>query len=134
MIEVTRLFDFPYYQLEKHNLDAALVTKKNGKWEATSTKEYIDKANALSRALLKLGVNKDDKIAVISSTNRTEWNIVDIGVLQLGAQNIPIYPTISAEDYEYVLNHSESIYCFVSDKEVLEKINKVKDKTIHQYI
>ncbi len=129
MIEVTRLFDFPYYQLEKHNLDAALVTKKNGKWEATSTKEYIDKANALSRALLKLGVNKDDKIAVISSTNRTEWNIVDIGVLQLGAQNIPIYPTISAEDYEYVLNHSESIYCFVSDKEVLEKINKVKDKT-----
>ena len=129
MIEVTRLFDFPYYQLEKHNLEAALVTKKNGTWEATSTKEYIDKANALSRALLKLGVNKDDKIAVISSTNRTEWNIVDIGVLQLGAQNIPIYPTISAEDYEYVLNHSESIYCFVSDKEVLEKINKVKDKT-----
>mgnify|MGYP000889259068 FL=1 len=90
MIEVTRLFDFPYYQLEKHNLDAALVTKKNGKWEATSTKEYIDKANALSRALLKLGVNKNDKIAVISSTNRTEWNIVDIGVLQLGAQNILI--------------------------------------------
>ena len=129
MIEVTRLFDFPYYQLEKHNLEAALVTKKNGTWEATSTKEYIDKANALSRALLRLGVNKNDKIAVISSTNRTEWNIVDIGVLQLGAQNIPIYPTISAEDYEYVLNHSESIYCFVSDKEVLEKINKVKDKT-----
>lgn len=129
MIEVTRLFDFPYYQLEKYNLDAALVTKKNGKWEATSTKEYIDKANALSRALLKLGVNKDNKIAVISSTNRTEWNILDIGILQLGAQNIPIYPTISAEDYEYVLNHSESIYCFVSDKEVLEKINKVKNKT-----
>lgn len=129
MIQVTRLFDFPYYQLDKHNLNAALVTKKNGKWEATSTKEYIDKANALSRALLRLGVNKNDKIAVISSTNRTEWNIVDIGVLQLGAQNIPIYPTISAEDYEYVLNHSESIYCFVSDKEVLEKINKVKDKT-----
>ena len=129
MIQVTRLFDFPYYQLDKHNLNAALVTKKNGKWEATSTKEYIDKANALSRALLKLGVNKNDKIAVISSTNRTEWNIVDIGVLQLGAQNIPIYPTISAEDYEYVLNHSEAIYCFVSDEEVLEKINKVRQNT-----
>ncbi|MFC7443806.1 MULTISPECIES: AMP-dependent synthetase/ligase [Mesoflavibacter] len=129
MIQVTRLFDFPYYQLDKHNLNAALVTKKNGKWEATSTKEYIDKANALSRALLKLGVNKNDKIAVISSTNRTEWNIVDIGVLQLGAQNIPIYPTISAEDYEYVLNHSEAIYCFVSDEEVLQKINKVRQNT-----
>ena len=129
MTEITRLFDFPYYQLEKHNLKAALVTKKNGEWIKTSTQEYIDKANAISRALLRLGINKHDKIAIISSTNRTEWNIMDIGILQTGAQNIPIYPTISAEDYEYVLNHSEAIYCFVSDKEVLEKVNKVKDRT-----
>ncbi|MBR9756536.1 MAG: long-chain fatty acid--CoA ligase [Algicola sp.] len=129
MTEITRLFDFPYYQLENHNLDKAFVTKYQGKWSAISTKEYIDKANAISRALLKLGVNKDDKIAVISSTNRTEWNIVDIGVLQLGAQNIPIYPTISAEDYEYVLNHSESIYCFVSDEEVFKKVSQVKANT-----
>ncbi|TDY11848.1 AMP-dependent synthetase/ligase [Meridianimaribacter flavus] len=129
MTEITRLFDFPYYQLENNSLEKALVTKYDGEWIATSTQEYIDKANALSRALLKLGIQKNDKIAVISSTNRTEWNIVDIGVLQLGAQNIPIYPTISAEDYEYVLNHSESIYCFVSDEEVLEKVNKVIGNT-----
>ncbi len=129
MTEVTRLFDFPYYQLEKFNLDAALVTKYNGEWIKTSTKDYLDKANAVSRALLKLGVQKNDKIAVISSTNRTEWNIMDIGVLQVGAQNIPIYPTISSDDYEYVLNHSESIYCFVSDEEVLEKVNKVIGNT-----
>ena len=129
MTEVTRLFDFPYYQLEKYNLDAALVTKYDGKWVKTSTQEYLDKANAVSRALLKLGIQKNDKIAVISSTNRTEWNIMDVGILQLGAQNIPIYPTISSEDYEYVLNHSESIYCFVSDEEVLEKVNKIKGNT-----
>lgn len=129
MTEITRLFDFPYYQLEKFDLDAALVTKKDGTWVETSTREYLEKANAVSRALLKLGIKKNDKIAVISSTNRTEWNIMDIGILQLGAQNIPIYPTISAEDYEYVLNHSESIYCFVSDEEVLEKVNKIKSRT-----
>jgi len=129
MTEITRLFDFPYYQLEKYNLDAALVTKYDGKWVKTSTKEYLDKANAVSRALLKLGVKKNDKIAVISSTNRTDWNIMDIGILQTGAQNIPIYPTISSEDYEYVLNHSESIYCFVSDQEVYDKVMKVKDNT-----
>ncbi|WP_242203647.1 AMP-dependent synthetase/ligase [Aestuariivivens insulae] len=129
MTAITRLFDFPYYQLENSPLEACLVTKYNGKWVKTSTQEYIDKANALSRALLKLGVKKNDKIAVISSTNRTEWNIVDIGVLQVGAQNIPIYPTINHEDYEYILNHSESIYCFVSDQEVLEKINKIKSNT-----
>ncbi|WP_290700504.1 AMP-binding protein [Lacinutrix sp.] len=129
MTEITRLFDFPYYQLEKHNLEAALVTKYDGKWTPMSTKEYLDKSNAVSRALLKLGINKNDKIAVISSTNRTEWNIMDIGVLQVGAQNVPIYPTICAEDYEYVLNHSESIYCFVSDLEVYNKVKKVQANT-----
>ncbi|WP_067033982.1 AMP-dependent synthetase/ligase [Allomuricauda sp. CP2A] len=122
MQKVTRLFDFPYYQMEKLPLEKALVTKKNGQWVATSTKEYIDKANAVSRALLRMGVKPNDKIAVISMTNRTEWNIVDIGILQLGAQNVPIYPTISEEDYEYILNHSEAKYCFVSCEEVLEKV------------
>ena len=129
MTEITRLFDFPYYQLENKPNTSAFVTKYNGKWTPISTKEYIVKANAISRALIKLGVQKNDKIAVISSTNRTEWNIMDIGVLQIGAQNIPIYPTICAEDYEYVLNHSESIYCFVSDEEVLEKVRKVQANT-----
>ena len=129
MINVTRLFDFPYYQLENKPNPSALVTKYNGVWTPMSTQEYINKANTISRALLRLGVNKNDKIAVISTTNRTEWNIMDVGILQLGAQNIPIYPTISAEDYEYVLNHSESIYCFVSDEDVLEKVRKVQANT-----
>ncbi len=127
--EITRLFDFPYYQLEKFNLDKALVTKYGDKWIATSTKEYITKANAISRGLIRLGVKKNDKIAVISTTNRTEWNICDIGILQTGAQNVPIYPTISKEDYEYVLNHSEAIYCFVSDETILEKLNQIKGNT-----
>ncbi len=123
---ITRLFDFPYYQLEKYNIADALVTKQNGVWVKTSTQEYLDKANAISRALLRMGIQKNDKIAVISSSNRTEWHIMDIGILQTGAQNVPIYPTISEDDYEYILNHSESSYCFVSDQEVLRKINLIK--------
>ncbi|WP_422860272.1 AMP-dependent synthetase/ligase [Flagellimonas sp. S174] len=122
MQKVTRLFDFPYHQLENNPLKNALVTKYGEKWVSISTQEYIDKANAVSRGLLRLGVKAGDKIAVISMTNRTEWNIMDIGVLQIGAQNVPIYPTISEEDYEYVLNHSEAKYCFVSCTEVLEKV------------
>lgn len=129
MTEITRLFDFPYFQLEKHNLQVALASKHNGEWVKTSTKEYIEKSNAISRALLRMGVEKNDKIAVISTTNRTEWNFMDIGILQVGAQNVPIYPTISSEEYEYVLNHSESIYCFVSDEEVFKKVEAIKDKT-----
>ena len=126
MVNITRLFDFPYYQLEKKNIVDCLVTKYDGVWTKTSTQEYLDRANAISRSLLRLGVQKNDKIAVISSTNRTEWHIVDIGVLQIGAQNVPIYPTISETDYEYILNHSESIYCFVSDADVLQKVNMIK--------
>ncbi len=129
MTEITRIFDFPYYQLDTYNLDKALTTKYNGEWKSTSSKEYIDKANAISRGLLRLGVKPNDKIAVISTTNRTEWNILDIGILQLGAQNVPIYPTISAADYEYILNHSEANYCFVSDETILEKLNQIKDQT-----
>lgn len=128
MVSITRLFDFPYYQQENFNISDALVTKQGGKWIKTSTEEYIAKANAISRALLQMGVQKNDKIAIISSNNRTEWNIIDIGALQTGAQTIPIYPTISEEDYEYILNHSESMYCFVSDEEVLRKVNAIKSK------
>ena len=128
-IEITRLFDFPYYQLETYNLDKALTTKYNGKWESISTKEYIAQANKISRGLLRLGIKPNDKIAVISTNNRTEWNVCDIGILQTGAQNVPIYSTISKEDYEYVLNHSEATYCFVSDKDILEKLNQIKANT-----
>lgn len=128
MQNITRLFDFPYYQLEKYNLENSLSTKYDGKWVSTSTKEYIDRANTISRALLRLGVQPNDKIALISMTNRTEWNIMDIGILQLGAQNVPIYPTISEEDYAYVLNHSEAKYCFVSCSEVYEKVKSIKDQ------
>ena len=123
---ITRLFDFPYHQLDKYNIPDALVTKYAGIWVKTSTQEYLDKANAISRALLRLGIQKNDKIAIISSSNRTEWHIMDIGILQTGAQNVPIYPTISEDDYEYILNHSESSYCFVSDQEVFRKISNIK--------
>src|SRR5690606_21644113 len=101
MANITRLFDIPYYQLTTYNLEKAFTTKYNGESKSISTQEYINQANAISRGLLKLGVQPNDKIAVISSTNRTEWNVIDIGILQIGAQNVPIYPTISEEDYDY---------------------------------
>ena len=129
MTQVTRLFDIPQYQHETYNLKKALTTKYNNEWVSISSEEYINQINAISRGLLRLGVKANDKIAVISSTNRTEWNVLDIGVLRIGAQNVPIYPTIAKEDYEYIMNHSESIYCFVSDAEVLEKLNSIKEKT-----
>ncbi len=129
MQQPTRLFDFAYWERDNYNLEKAFVSKYQGTWETTSSEDYINKGNIISRALLRLGVQANDKIAVISLTNRTEWHIMDLGVLQIGAQNVPIYPTISIEDYEYVLNHSESKYCFISCEFVYEKIKAIKDNT-----
>ena len=68
----------------------------------------------------------NDKIAVITSNNRNEWSVLDLAVLQIGAQNAPIYPTIAADDYAYIINHSESTYCFVSDEEIYKKLKSVE--------
>lgn len=131
MTQITRLFDFPYYQQKNYPRPDAFATKVNGQWIKTSTDDYINKANAISRALLRMGVEKNDKIAVISSNNRSEWHILDIGILQTGAQNVPIYPTIGQDEYAYILNHSGAIYCFVSDEEVLVKVNAIRHKVPH---
>lgn len=128
MKEPKRLFDFPYFQLENYPQQRALNTKYDGKWVATSTQEYLDKANAISRALIRMGVEPNDKVALISTNNRTEWNICDIGIMQTGAQNVPLYPNISEREYEFILTHSESKFCFVSDKELYEKVMAVKPR------
>jgi long-chain acyl-CoA synthetase len=123
---ITRIFDFAYYQLETYNLSKSLVSKTTGQWEATSSREFVERANMASRGLLKLGVKAGDRIALISTTNRTEWNIMDMAILQIGAINVPIYPTISEEDYKYIFNHAEVKYCFLSDEELFAKANAVK--------
>ena len=122
----TRLFEFIEYQNENAPLEKSFTTKYNGKWESLSTENFISQSRAISRALVGLGIKAGDKIAMISSNNRSEWSVIDVGLLTLGAVNIPIYPTISSKDYEYILNHSESIYCFVSDQEVYEKVKSIQ--------
>ena len=124
----TRLFDFIEYQNKKAPLEKAFTTKYNGAWESLNTQQFCNQSHQISRALLSLGIKPQDKIAMISSTNRTEWNLIDIGLLAIGAVNVPLYPTITSEDYEYILNHSESQYCFVSDQEVYDKVLAIKDK------
>ncbi len=124
----TRLFDFIAFKLQNQPLESAFATKYNGIWERESTSSFYNKTIAISKALLQLGVKPDDKIAMISSNNRTEWCVTDCGILRVGAINVPIYPTISADDYEYILRHSESKYCFVSDQEVFDKIKSIQDQ------
>ena len=123
-----RLFDFLEYQLN-NPLDKSITTKYDGKWESLSTHDFFEKVQIVSRKLIEIGIKKGDKIALISTQNRTEWCIVDNSILQIGGVTVPIYPTISEKEFQYVLNHSESKICFVSDKDVFDKIHKIKDKT-----
>ena len=125
MNDIQRLFDIPQYQLAHYPLEKCLVQKENGKWVGISTQEYINKANMMSEALLKLGIQRGDMIGMISN-NRTEWNIVDIAISQIGAINVPIYPTISEQDYKYIFNNAGIKYCFISSKEILTKATNIK--------
>ena len=123
-----RLFDFLEYQLN-NPLDKSINTKYDGKWVSLSTTDFFEKVQIVSRKLIEIGIKKGDKIALISTQNRTEWCIVDNSILQIGGVTVPIYPTISEKEFQYVLNHSESKICFVSDKDLFDKIHKIKDKT-----
>lgn len=127
-MELTRLFDFLAFQLKNSPREDSLVTKYNGKWHKTSTQEFVNKANAISRGFLNLGVKKGDKIAIASTNNRTEWNLLDIGLQQIGCISVPVYPTISEEDYKYIFNDSEVKFAFVSDEELYKKISSIKSE------
>ena len=127
MKNLTRLFEIPYYQLEKYPQDIVFSDKINGKWETISTQAYINKANALSRGLIKLGIQPGDKIAIISN-NRSEWHICDIAIQQVGAVSVPVYPTISKDDYSFIFNDSKIKICIVSDESLFKKVDPIKSE------
>ena len=122
-----RIFDFHYNQLSQFPKKDALTDKINGKWVPTSTQSMIEQAEALASGLIELGLQPGDKVGLISN-NRSEWLITDLGILIAGMINVPIYPTITEEDYEYILNNAEVKVCFVSDEDLFTKVNSVKPK------
>jgi long-chain acyl-CoA synthetase len=125
MDEVTRIFDLlPHYVRNFKPKPDVLAGKENGNWIRYSIEEYIETANLISYGLIALGVGKGDKIATIAN-NRPEWNFVDMGVLQIGAIHVPIYPTISESDYNYILNNAGVKYLFISGKDIYRKIEHI---------
>ena len=125
---ITRLFDIPYEALKDYPKEDALAMKYAGTWEKLSTRDFINQGNQFSRGLLSLDVKVGDRIGLVSTNNRTEWFVADLGISQIGAITVPVYPTISIEDYVYIFNDAEIKYCFVSDKGLYEKLLQVKEK------
>ena len=127
MSEVRRLFDLIPYQLKNYSIKNCVSDKKDGKWENFSTEEVQSVIDKFSFGLLKLGVNRGDKLAIISP-NRTEWNFVDLGIMQTGCVDVPIYPNISVQEYEYIFNDAEVKYAFVANEDLYQKIFSIKKK------
>lgn len=122
----SRIFDIIEHQQLSCPLEVCLSRREDKKnWTNYSTQQFIDTANQLSQGLLQLGLQKGDTIAIISTTNRPEWHFIDLACLQIGVVDIPVYPTISSKEYEYIFNHAAVKYVFVSDKLIYRKISPV---------
>lgn len=122
-MEPTRLFDFIQYQ-KAHFPQAQAIGGRNAAGELTyySTDEIIDQANKVSRGLIKLGVKAGDKVALVVYKNRPEWTIMDLGIQQVGAINVPVYPTISPAEYEYIFNDAGVKLCFAGIGDLYDKV------------
>lgn len=119
-MQITRLFDLINHQIATYDKDVSLAQKIEGKWKTYSSRELKKIVDNLSLAFLSSGIDKDDKVAIISN-NRPEWNFIDLALQQIGAISVPMYPTISADDYNYIFQHAEVKKIFVGDREIFEK-------------
>lgn len=127
MAEITRVFDLLNLSLEKFKKEDIVVSKKNGEWVKYSTQEFVNEANYVSRGLISKGIKKDDKVAIMSP-NRPEWNICDFGIMQIGATQVPMYPTLAENDIKFIAKDADIKLVFVSDKVLYDKLNKVRSR------
>jgi len=123
-VKVTRTFDILDKYIQEFPRQDALGGKKEGEWYTYSTEEYYKKAHQFALGLLALGFKKGDKVATVT-TNRPEWNFADMGMAMTGVVHVPIYPTIGEEEYNYILEHSESKMLIVGDSKLYEKLHPI---------
>ena len=124
-MEIKRVFDLLDNYVEKYpNQEVALAGKKDGQWVKYSSQAYQENANILSYALIELGIEKGDKVAMIL-TNRPEWNMLDMAISQVGAINVPVYPTISEEDYRYILSDCDAKMVIIDGLSVMNKVTNI---------
>ncbi|MFD0932326.1 AMP-dependent synthetase/ligase [Psychroflexus salinarum] len=126
-MDIKLLFEIPHYQKENFPSEVALAGMVDEEWCNYSTQEYIDQMNKVSLGLLHAGVKKEEKIGLISF-NRPEWNFIDLGIQQIGAICVPMYPNVGKEQYKYMLEESEVTTLFVEDEELYNMIDDIKDE------
>eukprot|EP01133_Synstelium_polycarpum_P004867 gene4867-5656_t len=127
-VSITRVFDLLQYNLDKFPKDDFVSGKTAGKWQSYSTREFVDIVNDLSRGLVHKGLGKGSRIAVMSH-NRPEWNMTDFAIMQIGAYQIPLYPTLAEHDIQFILKNAEVSVIFVADEALYNKVKTVVDES-----
>ena len=128
-VDITRLFDIlTQYETVHPEQKTALAGKRNGVWMAYSPGEYLHITNNISYGLMQLGVQHGDCVGIIS-TNRPEWNMIDMAIMQIGAISVPVYPTISENDYRHIVRHSGMKVVILEGAEVMNKIAAIMPDT-----
>ncbi len=126
-MEIRTLCDIFYNSVDTYRKEEHLKAKRSGVWRGISSEEFRRAVEELSMGLRALGVDRGDKVAILSE-NRPEWAMADLAVLTAGATDAPIYATLTASQALYILNDSEAKACFVSTAVQGKKLAEVKDR------
>ncbi len=121
---IKRTFDLLEYCLNNVAREDAVAGKQGTQWVKYSTEQFSRNAELLAYGLLSLGIQKGDRVSTVSG-NRPEWSFVDMALSMTGAVHVPVYPTISEEEYSYIFNHAEIRFLFVSDEKLYTKLSPV---------
>lgn len=124
----TRVFDLLRRQHENFPKPDALAYKVNGAWKTYSTQEVVDTVDQLAWGLHLLSIRTGDRVANVTETNRPEWNFIDLAIMSLGAVHVPIYPNISADEYQFILTNAGAKLVFVSGARLLELIRPIVER------
>jgi long-chain acyl-CoA synthetase len=102
----------------------ALAEKTKGSWSYYTSEEYSKMAHQFACGLLEMGFARGDKIMTVTN-NRPQWNFVDMGMSMAGMVHVPVYTSMNAEEYSYILDHSDAKMILVSDQRLYDLIQPV---------
>lgn len=133
-MEIKRLFDYLYYQKANHPLQKSFGRRHGEAWKFFSTDEIINHSRRLGSGLISMGIKPGDKVSIVAYTNRPEWVIADMAIQQIGAISVPLYPTISAKEYKYILNEADVKLAIAGSGDLYEKLTSADVDSLEDII
>ena len=133
-MEITRLFEYLYHQQTNHPLERSFGRKHGEGWKFFSTDEIIEHSRRLGSGLISMGIQPGDKVSIVAYTNRPEWVIADMAIQQIGAISVPLYPTISAKEYKYILNEANVKLAIAGSGDLYDKLKSADVDSLEQIV